>query len=118
MFAGCQDAAAVNSSVEIAATDPKEVKASVERGRIALRRFQCGACHAIPGVPSANAPWAPSLAHWGRRSYIAGHLPNIEANLAAWIRQPERWAPGTLMPDMGVSEATAHDMARYLLSLR
>lgn len=102
-----------------AAANPSAVDpASLRRGREALTRYQCGACHAIPGVATASAPWGPSLAAWGRRSYIAGHLPNDEARLAAWIGAPGAWAPGTLMPDLGVPAATARDMAHYLLWLK
>lgn len=103
---------------ESAANRADDDHAALQRGRAALTRFQCGACHAIPGVPTASSPWGPSLADWGRRSYIAGHLPNDEAHLVAWIRSPQAWAPGTVMPDMGVPPAVAQDMARYLLWLR
>lgn len=91
---------------------------SIERGRQALTRYQCGSCHVIPGVPGAAGQWGPSLQQFGRRAYIAGHLPNQPQALAAWIQHPQQWVSGTLMPDMGVSEAAARDMASYLLALK
>jgi len=54
----------------------------------------------------------------GRRSYIAGEVPNGPDALARWIMSPQSLVPGTPMPDMGVSERDAQDMAAYLLSLR
>jgi cytochrome c2 len=35
-----------------------------------------------------------------------------------WIQHPQRLAPGSAMPDLGVSETDARDMAAYLYALR
>ena len=45
---------------------------------------------------------------------IAGGLPNTPANLIAWIRDPQQFDPGTLMPDLHVSPDAARDIAAYL----
>lgn len=92
--------------------------ASVERGRLLLAQYQCGSCHAIPGVASSRGQVASSLTAYGRRSYIAGRFPNQPALLAQWIVQPQAMAPGTLMPTMGVQPHEATDMAAYLLDLQ
>ena len=55
---------------------------------------------------------------WGRRSYIAGRLPNRPEVLAQWIAAPQALVPGTAMPSMGVSPADAQAMAAYLFSLQ
>ncbi len=81
-----------------------------------LAQYQCGSCHAIPGVESSRAQVASSLAAYGLRSYIAGRFPNQPGLLAQWIVQPQAMAPGTLMPAMGVQPAEANDMVAYLLS--
>lgn len=91
---------------------------AVERGRVLLAQYQCGSCHAIPGVASAGGRVAQPLAAWGARSYIAGRLPNRADVLARWIVAPAALVPGTLMPSMGVAPADAQAMAAYLLSLR
>lgn len=82
-----------------------------------LAQYQCGSCHAIPGVPIAQAAVGPPLTSFGRRSYIAGHLPNRPDMLTHWIVAPAALVPGTTMPAMGVSPADARDMAAYLLAL-
>ena len=87
------------------------------RGQQLLAQYQCGGCHAIPDVPGARAGIGPPLAAWGRRSYIAGHLPNTPPMLQRWIMNPDALVPGSLMPAMGVGEADARDMVAYLMSL-
>jgi mono/diheme cytochrome c family protein len=92
-------------------------QASIERGRALLAQYQCGACHAIPGVPSAGGQVAQPLTAWGRRSYIAGRVPNRQDLLVRWIVEPRSLVPGTAMPAMGVAEHEARAMAAYLFAL-
>ena len=51
-----------------------------------------------------------------QQRYIAGKLPNNQANLVRWIRDPQAIDPGNAMPNMGVSERDAIDISAYLLS--
>ena len=90
----------------------------VERGKALLAQYQCGSCHAIPGVQGARGEIAQTLRAWGRRSYIAGRLPNQPALLARWITNPQALVPGTAMPNMGVSPDDAQAMAAYLFTLQ
>lgn len=90
----------------------------VQRGKALLAQYQCGSCHAIPGVPGARGEVAQTLRAWGRRSYIAGRLPNQPALLARWITNPQALVPGTAMPNMGVSPDDAQAMAAYLFTLQ
>lgn len=89
-----------------------------ENGKLLLRQFGCGACHEIPGVAAAKGRVGPPLAGIAGRVYIAGVLPNTPANLAAFIRSPQMADPRTAMPDLGVTEEHARDMAAYLGTLR
>ena len=89
-----------------------------ERGRALLAQYQCGACHAIPGVPASRGAFAQPLDHWRHRSYIAGRLPNRRDLLARWIVDPGALVPGTRMPRMGVSPQEAQAMAAYLFTLQ
>ena len=88
-----------------------------ERGRLLLAQYQCGSCHTIPDVQAARGRTGPTLAAFGRRSYIAGHVPNGPEHLARWIVAPAALVPGTTMPAMGVSPEDARDIAAYLLAL-
>ena len=95
------------------------LQGDARRGQRLMAHYQCTACHAIPGVPGpAGEMVGPPLDAFGLRSYIAGHIPNDDAALQAWLRSPPSLVPGTAMPDLGVSEADARDMAAYLRTLR
>ncbi|MEO6320250.1 MAG: c-type cytochrome [Polaromonas sp.] len=92
--------------------------ADIKLGQRLLAQYQCGSCHAIPGVAAARGVQGPSLEAFGRRSYIAGRIPNQPDSLARWIVAPTALVPDTAMPAMGVSPADARHMAAYLGSLK
>lgn len=87
-------------------------------GKRLMEQYQCGSCHAIPGVGAAVGTAGPPLDKFGRRSYIAGRIPNLPGPLAAWLVDPPAMKPGTTMPNLGVSSAEARHMAAYLITLR
>jgi mono/diheme cytochrome c family protein len=84
------------------------------RGKRALEQYACATCHEIPGVTGATVPVGPSLRRLALRSYLAGVLPNTSENLIRWLRAPQSVKPGTAMPELGVSERDARDMAAFL----
>ncbi len=88
----------------------------VERGRQAIARYGCGSCHVVPGLRGADGRVGPRLNGIREQVYVAGVLPNRPENLAAWIRDPQGINPQTAMPNLGVSESEALDMAAYLLN--
>ena len=90
---------------------------NLRQGKIEIDRAACGSCHVVPEVAGADSLAGPPLTAFGDRKYIAGLLPNTPDNLALWIAHPQRIAPGNAMPDMGLSEHQAHDIAAYLESL-
>jgi cytochrome c2 len=89
-----------------------------ERGAVLMVREACGACHQIPGIQEANGEVGPPLTGMARRTIIAGVLPNTPTNMARWIRDPQGVVPGNAMPNVGLSEQQARDMAAYLATLR
>jgi mono/diheme cytochrome c family protein len=88
------------------------------RGKRAITQYACVTCHAIPGIVGANAPVGPPLKAIGTRGFIAGALPNTPENLVRWIRHPQVVNPKSAMPDLGVTERDARDIAAYLSTLR
>ena len=95
-------------------TQPPATGGNPERGLLLLREFGCASCHVIPGVAAAMGQVGPSLERIGDRVYLAGFFPNTPANMARWIRAPDTVDPLTAMPNLGVSESQARDMAAYL----
>ena len=87
------------------------------RGKAAIRRYGCGACHQIPGIPGATGEVGPSLEGVGTRAYVAGILPNIASQMILWIQYPQNVDPRKAMPNLDVSEKDARDIAAYLYSL-
>ncbi len=78
-------------------------------------RYGCGACHQIGGIEQANGHVGPPLRHFKSNvPFIIGKLPNTAANVERWIQHPQAIAPGTIMPDLGVTPAQAREIAAYL----
>jgi putative membrane protein len=89
-----------------------------DRGELAIRRYGCGTCHTIPGIPGASATVGPPLDKLGVRTYLAGRLSNTPDNLMRWIRDPQSVDPKTAMPSMNVTERDGRDIAAYLYTLQ
>jgi cytochrome c2 len=89
-----------------------------QQGRALIRNYGCGACHDIPGVTAAHGTVGPGLRNFAARSYIGGVLPNRPGNLIDWLVNPPLHNPRTVMPDMGITNSEARDMAAYLYTLR
>lgn len=87
-------------------------------GKQVIESYGCGACHTIPGVPAARGVVGPPLTSFGRRTMIAGELPNNSSNLVRWIEDPSAVEPNTAMPTLGLTDSQARDVAAYLYTLR
>lgn len=101
-----------------ATTNDQPGRGDAARGRAALHQYACGTCHRIPGITGAHAPVGPPLDGIGTRRFIAGLLPNSPENMVRWLRAPRELNPRTAMPDLGITERDARDIAAYLQSLR
>ena len=89
-----------------------------DRGRAAIARYGCVACHTIPGVQSYGANVGPPLGELAGRAYLAGVLPNTPDNLVRWLQDPPAIAPRTAMPSLGITAAEAADIAAYLYAAK
>jgi mono/diheme cytochrome c family protein len=92
--------------------------ADAERGRQALQQYGCVGCHRIPGMVGPEARVGPTLHGIGSRLMLGGILPNSPENMARWLRVPQEVSPLTAMPNLGVTERDARDMAAYLATLK
>ena len=104
---GCGDGSASTTTRLVTGGDPTH-------GVRLIRDKGCGACHEIGDVPGAHGRVGPSLRGLPARPYIAGELPNTPENVVRWIMDPQAISPGTVMPDLGLTEAQARDIAAHL----
>lgn len=91
---------------------------NVSRGERAFRRYGCGTCHEVHGDRSAQGHVGPALHDFALQSYLPGGQPNSPRALVAWIRHPREIEPKTAMPNLGVTERDARDIAAYLYTFR
>src|SRR5690349_8018992 len=113
VVAGCVLLAGCTAHIEQTTTggDPS-------RGAAAIVRHGCGTCHTIGGISDARGLAGPPLTGIGSRIYVAGVLQNTPENLIRWIRHPKEVDEKTVMPDLGLSQEDATDIAAYLYTLK
>jgi cytochrome c oxidase subunit 2 len=89
------------------------------KGLALFQTSTCINCHAIRGVPGANASVAPDLTHVAsRRQLGAGILENTPANMRLWLKDPQHIKPGALMPDFNFTDQELDQLGEYLSTLR
>lgn len=88
-----------------------------KRGAVAIEQYGCATCHEIPGIVGANKAVGPPLAGIAGRAVLAGIVPNDDVNMVRWLRKPQEISPESAMPDLGVTERDARDIAAYLSTL-
>ena len=113
-------AAALLGGCSLRHSPPEQVviNGDAGRGKAAIDKFGCGACHDIPGIRGANGMVGPPLVHWSERRVIAGEVENTPDRLIAWIMNPQVIEPGDAMPNMGIGNGDARDITAYLYSIK
>jgi cytochrome c len=109
LLGGCRE--------QIEHTQLKMTRGDPDRGKVAIRTYGCGTCHKIPGIRGADGTVGPDLDGIGTRAYLAGILPNTPDDLIRWIRYPQNIDPRKAMPNLGIGDKDARDIAAYLYSL-
>jgi cytochrome c1 len=89
-------------------------KGNPNNGYHLIVSYGCGGCHTIPGIPGAAAKVGPSLTSFPSQATIAGVMQNSADNLIRWIQHPREVDSQTAMPDLGVTDQEARDIAAYL----
>ncbi len=117
LAAGSAIGIAACRTTQAAATSHVVPGGDAGRGKEAIVAYGCGSCHNIPGVSGAHGMVGPPLDHFAQRSFIAGEVPNTGDFLIRWITVPQSIEPGTAMPNLGVSDGRARDIAAYLMTL-
>ena len=98
------------------ASEPTEGMA--RRGKEVFLGSTCVMCHTIQGT-DANAIRGPDLTHIGGRTTLAsGTLPNTDADMKRWIRNPQQLKPGVNMPASSLADADLQALVTYLRGLK
>jgi nitric oxide reductase subunit C len=74
----------------------------------------CSGCHLISGRGTEGP--GPELTHIASVPYK--NLPNTEAGLSAWLRNPAGVKPDTVHPNLGLTDAEIRALVQYLRGLR
>jgi len=91
---------------------------SVIAGRQIFETQACINCHTIQGTV-ATGRFGPDLTHlMSRQTLAAGAMANNPANLRQWIKDPDTFKSGCLMPAMQLSDQQLDQVTAYLLTLR
>ncbi len=78
----------------------------------------CIGCHTINGT-KAQGTVGPNLTHFASRGEFAGAiLPNTPENVARWLQNPPGVKPGTLMPNLHLSQDQISQLVAFLESLK
>ena len=89
-----------------------------EQGLKTMGKYGCSSCHVIPGIAGSMGTKGPALKGVANRARIGADLPNTPENLINWLMNPLRYDRYTDMPNQGISEPEARNIAAYLLTLR
>lgn len=90
----------------------------VARGKVAIDRYGCTACHTIPGIEGPKGMVGPPLDHIASRPVIAGKFPNNPQTLVKWLQNPPAFDPQSAMPNLGITPTDARDITAYLETLK
>ena len=81
-----------------------------------FRQKGCASCHAVKGFAAGEV--GPDLTHLMQRKVFAGAMFDLnKRNLRAWLRDPPGEKPGSLMPDLNLSEDEITELIAYLDTL-
>ena len=77
----------------------------------------CAGCHTVEGVSQGKV--GPNLTHLQSRTTFAGSIFTLnEDNLRTWLEDPPGVKPGSVMPDLGLTEDEITKLIAYLETLQ
>jgi len=86
-------------------------------GRTLFATKGCAGCHTLQHVPTANGAVGPNLTNVVLRPTLGGdRIENTAENMARWIMDPPGMKSGATMPNLGLNQQEARDIAAFLFS--
>jgi cytochrome c oxidase subunit 2 len=97
---------------------PARQDPAVTAGRRVFETQACINCHTISGT-AATGRFGPDLTHlMSRETLASGATNNTPANLRQWIKSPDTFKRGALMPAMQLSDKQLDEVTAYLETLK
>ena len=97
---------------------PTQQDPTVEAGREVFERQARMNCHTLSGT-AATGRFGPDLTHLMSRTTLAsGAMDNTPANLRQWIKSPDTFKRGALMPAMQLTDEQLDHVTAYLETLK
>jgi len=91
---------------------------TVAAGRKVFETQACMNCHTVAGT-AATGRFGPDLTHLMSRATLAsGATDNTPQNLRQWIKSPDTFKKGALMPAMQLSDEQLDQLTAYLETLK
>ena len=90
-------------------------------GRTLFTAKGCIACHTAQGVQGATGTIGPNLNGIGdsvKRPKLADGANNSPEHIREWIKDPQKLKPGTMMPNLQLSDKEADDLTALLVTLK
>jgi cytochrome c oxidase subunit II len=100
----------------VVATTTTSTDPAVQGANLFLNKG-CAGCHTVNGVSGGAV--GPNLTHLQSRDCFAGCLfPMNDQDLRRWLRDPPAEKPGSVMPNLNLSETEITNLIAYLDSLK
>ena len=109
--------AATDTSATGASAPASPQNALVAAGFNDFKIIGCAGCHTIQGISSGVV--GPDLTHFKSRSTFAGSIfANTDGNLRLWLADPPAEKPGSVMPDLNLSNTQITQLIAFLDTLK
>jgi cytochrome c oxidase subunit 2 len=117
VIAESKDAFAAWTKNELAPS-AKAASADAQKGALVFATGACVGCHTISGTAAAGKV-GPNLTHIGSHQTLAGAIiPNNPEHLAAWLHNPPGVKPGSIMPNLNLTDDQVTSLVAYLEELK
>jgi cytochrome c oxidase subunit 2 len=91
--------------------------ADAAAGQLVFTQVGCAGCHTIRGLSSGAV--GPDLTHFKSRNVFAGSIfANDDNNLRLWLTNPPAQKPGSVMPNLNLSQDQISKLVAYLDTLQ
>ena len=110
-----------NAKPTAAAAGGAAVTGDVNNGKTLFQQKGCIACHTAQGIPGANGTIGPNLNGIGdaaKRPKLADGAANTPEHVKEWIKDPQKLKPGTMMPNLQLSDKEADDLTALIVTLK